>query len=80
MPKAPNTEAARALMPQLNLWVAANGGRIYLAKDALLMAEPFARMYEPDLETWQEITREVDPHARFSSLLSERLGLKPWRR
>ena len=50
------------------------GGRVYLAKDALIDAESFRRMY-PRLDEFREVRARVDPHARFRSNLSDRLGL-----
>ena len=50
------------------------GGRIYVAKDALMSPESFAHMY-PNLETFQQIRASVDPNRRFSSSMSRRLGL-----
>jgi FAD/FMN-containing dehydrogenase len=54
--------------------VLALGGRVYLAKDARLSPDRFRRMY-PRLDDWLRIKRSVDPHGRFRSDLSRRLGL-----
>ncbi|MGH7186020.1 MAG: D-arabinono-1,4-lactone oxidase, partial [Pseudomonadota bacterium] len=53
-----------------------HGGRIYLAKDAVLSAPGFARMY-PDIGRLQEVLARVDPHRRFCSDMARRLGLRP---
>ena len=50
------------------------GGRIYLAKDAILQRADFEAMY-PRLAEFKRIKRACDPHNRFRSLQSERLGL-----
>ncbi len=71
----PNTERVRALLPQMDAWVAKNGGRIYLAKDALLSADTFKQMY-PNAEGWLSTVRGYDPAGRFASLMSERLKWK----
>ncbi|MDX2112653.1 MAG: FAD-binding oxidoreductase [Alphaproteobacteria bacterium] len=75
----PNTKRVRAFLPQLSRWVAERGGRVYLAKDALLTPELFRHMYSTHAGLWQEVLEEVDPAARFTSLMSDRLSWKPWR-
>jgi len=60
---------------QLNRLVAGAGGRVYLAKDAILEEEDFARMY-PRLEEFRRIKRQYDPHNQFRSCLADRLGLR----
>jgi FAD/FMN-containing dehydrogenase len=51
------------------------GGRIYLAKDALVSAQNFRVMY-PRWEEWLQIKRELDPQNRFSSSLARRLQME----
>ena len=51
-----------------------HGGRIYLAKDAVLRAEDFAAMY-PKLEAFRAIQRKLDPQRMFSSSLARRLKI-----
>lgn len=75
----PNTARVRALVPQINRWVAERGGRVYLAKDALLSPEQFQHMYSTHASQWQDVLRDIDPDARFISLMSDRLQWKPWR-
>jgi len=50
------------------------GGRIYLAKDALLQAGDFAAMYS-QLESFRAIQRKLDPKRLFSSSLARRLEI-----
>lgn len=54
--------------------VVANGGRVYLAKDAFATPEQFRAMY-PRLEEWNEIRRRFDPEGRLRSAQGQRLGL-----
>jgi FAD/FMN-containing dehydrogenase len=75
----PNSPAARQLLPVLDEWVAAKGGRVYLAKDALLSAALFRRMYGNAGEQWMQMIQTLDPKARFTSLMSERLQWKAGR-
>ena len=53
-----------------------HGGRIYLAKDALLSPDGFARMY-PQLGEFRRVLESVDPRGRFSSDMARRLLVKP---
>jgi FAD/FMN-containing dehydrogenase len=62
------------LLDELDDIVLEYGGRVYLAKDARLSADRFRRMY-PRLGEWQRVKQVVDPHERFTSDLSRRLGL-----
>ena len=50
------------------------GGRVYLAKDAVLSADLLGRMY-PRLEEWQRVRRRVDPRGVLCSDLARRLAL-----
>jgi len=72
----PNTARVRGAIPHINHWIAERGGRVYLAKDALMSADTFARMYGSHATAWRELIAEVDPHAHFSSMMSERLQWK----
>lgn len=74
-PRKPGVEV---LIDSLNRLAADRGGRVYLAKDALLTADLFRTMY-PRAEAFRETLARVDPQARFSSDLARRLGLKPAR-
>lgn len=73
----PNTASVRELLPQLDALVAAQGGRVYLAKDAQLSPEQFAIMY-PNAPEWLKLVRAFDPQGKFSSLMSQRLQWKPY--
>jgi FAD/FMN-containing dehydrogenase len=69
--------AARGLVPfihELDRMTLDYGGRIYLAKDALLQAGDFATMY-PQLESFRALQRKLDPKRLFSSSLARRLGI-----
>ncbi|WP_405067479.1 FAD-binding oxidoreductase [Kribbella sp. NBC_01510] len=54
--------------------VAAAGGRVYLAKDALSDPDLIPVMY-PRLPVWQRTQARLDPDRRWTSALAERLGL-----
>jgi hypothetical protein len=56
----------------LNDFVAGEGGRVYLAKDALTRAEHFRAM-EPRLDDWLQVRRTWDPDLALKSALSVRL-------
>lgn len=62
------------LLAELDGLVADAGGRVYLAKDAVLSPEALARMY-PRLDEWQGIRREVDPQGVLRSDLARRLAI-----
>jgi FAD/FMN-containing dehydrogenase len=68
---------ARGLVPllhELDRMTLDYGGRIYLAKDALLRAEDFAVMY-PTLEAFRAIQRKLDPQGLLSSSLARRVRI-----
>jgi decaprenylphospho-beta-D-ribofuranose 2-oxidase len=50
------------------------GGRVYLAKDALLTPESFRKMY-PRADSFLAVKRRLDPDGVIASSLSRRLGL-----
>lgn len=50
------------------------GGRVYLAKDALLTREQFEQSY-PKVEQFRKLRKDMGLAAHFQSLLSQRLGL-----
>jgi len=72
----PNTPQVRAVLPQLDRWVADHGGRVYLAKDAMLTPDLFQIMYGENGSDWCRIINELDPQAKFTSLMSQRLEWK----
>ncbi len=49
-------------------------GRVYLAKDALVSAETFARMY-PRLDEFRQLKKRIDPETVFRSHQSDRVGI-----
>ncbi len=72
----PNTAHIRSLLPELDAWVTGQGGRTYLAKDALLTADLFKKMYGKNASEWCELIHDIDPESRFVSTMSERLQWK----
>lgn len=60
------------LVDTLNKLVIAEGGRVYLAKDALTRREHFGAM-EPRLAAWNAVRRRWDPGGKLRSALSVRL-------
>ena len=65
-------DGTQALVDTLNDAVLADGGRIYLAKDAFTRAEHFRAM-EPRLDAWLEVRRRWDPELRIRSAQSVRV-------
>ncbi|MDP2360642.1 MAG: FAD-binding oxidoreductase [bacterium] len=70
----PAGEAARAALKQAHRLVADWGGRVYLAKDAVLEAALFAAM-TPGLAAWRILRDQWDPRRRWTTDLSRRLEL-----
>lgn len=68
----PMRHDTQALVDRLNEQVIADGGRVYLAKDALTRPEHFAAM-EPRLPRFLEVRRRWDPQGRIRSKQSLRL-------
>jgi FAD/FMN-containing dehydrogenase len=62
----------QALVDRMNACVIAEGGRIYLATDALTRAEHFRAM-EPRLDRFLQVRRAWDPDGRLRSAQSVRL-------
>lgn len=71
----PVTSGLKAFTQQLDKVVLEAGGRLYLGKDSMMDKEIFQAMY-PQHRQWLEIKRKYDPHNRFSSDISRRLGLE----
>lgn len=67
------------LLRQLDAIVLEHQGRLYLAKDARMNRDMFRAGY-PDWEEFMAVKDKVDPTGRFSSLLSQRLGLESGQR
>jgi decaprenylphospho-beta-D-ribofuranose 2-oxidase len=73
----PIRDDTQSLVDALNEVVIAEGGRIYLAKDAFTRAEHYRAM-EPRLPEWTRIRRQWDPEGRLRSAQSVRiLGDRP---
>jgi len=62
------------LCKQLSGEIARMGGRVYLAKDAILEESDFKSMY-PNLPAWLRIREELDPDRELMSAQALRLGL-----
>lgn len=62
-----------ALLDRLDAITAGHGGRVYLAKDARMA--PAMMQRHPGLPAFRDIRRRYGLDTRFSSLLSQRLGL-----
>jgi FAD/FMN-containing dehydrogenase len=60
----------------LDAVVLSHGGRLYLAKDAVMTPDSFAAMY-PRLDEFREIRARLDPENRLSSSLARRVGILP---
>lgn len=69
LPRRPGTAA---LVARMNELVIAEGGRIYLAKDAFTTAADFARL-EPRLPAFLAERARWDPEGRLGSALADRL-------
>ena len=72
----PRRSGTPTLFSRLEAITLDHGGRIYLAKDALLSPGGFQRMY-PRLGEFRRVLEEVDPHNRFTSDMARRLLVKP---
>jgi decaprenylphospho-beta-D-ribofuranose 2-oxidase len=68
----PVNDRTQQLVDSLNDLVAAEGGRIYLAKDAFTRAHHFRAM-EPRLDAWNAVRRKWDPEGRLHSAQSIRV-------
>ena len=72
----PASAGIREFVHGLNRLALDHGGRVYLAKDAVLDAETFAAMH-PRLPEFQAMRRRLDPEGRLSSSLARRVGITP---
>lgn len=68
----PMRGGTQSLVDRMNEQVIRDGGRIYLAKDALTRPEHFRAM-ESRLDRFLDVRRTWDPEGRFRSALSKRL-------
>lgn len=64
-----------ALFARIDQMVADLGGRIYLAKDALMSEQIFKRTY-PQWEQFEQVREQYGATGKFASQQSKRLGLK----
>ncbi len=71
----PRRPGAEELVRRLEALTLDHGGRIYLAKDALLSSDGFQRMY-PRLTQYRAVLERVDPQRRFDSDLARRLEIR----
>jgi FAD/FMN-containing dehydrogenase len=70
----PVTSGLVPFLHDLDRLVLDSGGRVYLAKDAVLKAETFASMY-PKLEQFREIKQRLDPRGLLASSMARRLRI-----
>lgn len=71
-PRRPGVEALLAKLERLTL---DHGGRVYLAKDAVLSPTGFRAMY-PRLDEFQAVLDAVDPERRLNSDMARRLRIR----
>jgi len=71
----PNGPGIEALYEKLVAITLRHGGRVYLAKDALLSPGAFRAMY-PRWREFASLLNEIDPKARLQSDMSRRLQLR----
>ena len=71
-PRRPGVEALLARLERLTL---DHGGRIYLAKDAVLSPSGFRAMY-PRLAEFQAVLNAIDPQRRLNSDMARRLKIR----
>ncbi len=75
-PKQHNEAASREVIDRLIDATARRGGKIHLAKDQVLTAEQFPRIY-PRCGELAAIKKRMDPEGLFTSDLAKRVGLVP---
>ena len=68
----PVERGTQAVVDALNDFIAAEGGRIYLAKDAMTRPEHYRAM-DPRLDDWLRVRRAWDPRGMLSSAQAVRL-------
>lgn len=66
----------RTFTEQLDRILLRHGGRLYLAKDALMSPDTFRAMY-PNADAFIDLKSRIDPNHRLSSSQARRLGLVP---
>jgi FAD/FMN-containing dehydrogenase len=70
----PVNRSSIALCKHLSTLARKLGGRVYLAKDAVMTPDQLAPMY-PELDAWKGIKRQMDPSGKFASAMSRRLKI-----
>jgi FAD/FMN-containing dehydrogenase len=70
----PMTSGLLPFLRELDRMVISMGGRVYLAKDAVLSAADFAAMYGR-IEKFRAVKRKLDPQGVLSSSLGRRLAI-----
>lgn len=70
----PADPAVAPVLDRLDEVVAADGGRLYLAKDGRMRPELLPVMY-PDVDAWRALRDRLDPNHLFRSDLARRLAL-----
>jgi decaprenylphospho-beta-D-ribofuranose 2-oxidase len=73
LPRRPGVEDVHARLERI---VLAHGGRLYVAKDSLMSADGYQRMF-PALDRFRDVLARVDPKGRFQSDMSRRLRIRP---
>lgn len=71
----PRRHGVEELLQKLENITRDHGGRLYLAKDALLSPEGFREMY-PSLASFRAVLERVDPERRFESDMARRLRIR----
>ena len=70
----PIRNGLHSFLDRLDEQVMEFGGRLYLAKESRTSAEKFHKMY-PEMDSWLETRRAIDPTGVFASDMSRRLEL-----
>jgi decaprenylphospho-beta-D-ribofuranose 2-oxidase len=71
----PRRDGVEELLARLAALSLDHGGRVYLAKDAVLDAGSFARMY-PKLGEFRDVLDSIDPERRMQSDMARRLNIR----
>ncbi|MGB0571582.1 MAG: FAD-binding protein [Alphaproteobacteria bacterium] len=72
----PRRAGVEALHKEIERITRDHGGRLYIAKDALMTAETYAAMF-PRLDEFRDVLARIDPGGRFQSDMGRRLHLHP---
>ena len=74
----PRKSGSLEIMQDLEKATLDHGGRVYLAKDAVLSSSGFRKMY-PKIQQFAAMLEQLDPERRFQSDMAVRLGLRTGR-